>query len=209
MLEFFNLFVLIIKHSKNSNNQRLIPTFRSGYYYQLNQSAVTEADYAGQNNGTLYPSLLFALDVSATQGNNGSRLITERVHLVLSDLMTTDNIGNNRTRTEMEVRADLMDVWQRILLEYQHVAKQAELRDFVSSFPKIVSNFQYTFGFNENQDRLLNMYIEFDIQYEIPCTIQPNFDYDAAKADATLPFPVLARFDYNNPTYPNDRNPPV
>lgn len=209
MLEFFNLFVLIIKHSKNSSNKPLVNTFRSGFYYQLNQSAVTEADYVSQNNGTLYPSLLFGLDVSATQGNNGSRLITERVHLVLSDLMDTDNIGNNRTRTEMEVRADLMDIWQRILLEYQRAVKQVQLKDFANSFPQITSNFQYTFDYNQNQDRLLNMYIEFDIQYEIPCTIQPNFDYDAAKADTTLPFPVLERFDYNNPTYPNDRNPPV
>ncbi len=208
MLDFFNLFVVLIANTTDSSGKRIIKTFRSGFEYELNQSAITESDYRGKNNGTEYPSLLFNLDVTARQAKD-TRKITERVQMVLSDLMTADNNGNIRTRTILEVRADLLAVWERLVLEYRTMVSMAQKNNFTNDFPEIASDFQYTFDYNQNQDRLLNIYIEFDVFYQVPCEIEPNFDYNAAASNTTFPFPTLGRFDYSNPFYPNDRNPPV
>jgi hypothetical protein len=197
-----------IKHTKDSNNKPIIKPYRRGFYYQLNQSPLLESDYIGENNGPEYPSLLFGLDVSARQAKD-TRKITERAQMVLSDLMNINNNGQVRTRTEMEVRADLMDIWQRLILEYGEMVKLTQQDNLTNNFPIIASDFEITFGYSQNQDVLLNMYIAFDLEYQIPCVIQPNFDYNAAKADTNLPFPDLGRFDYSNPFYKNDRNPPV
>jgi hypothetical protein len=209
MLQFSNILQVIIANSLSSG-QPFIRSYQVGNRYDLNSSPITESDYTGQNVGRVYPALFNNLHVVATQKNWESRVLSYKVQLIVMDLMAMDNAGNTRTRTPLEVREDLVAIWLRLVLEYNRMKQLCQEQYKADTIPTILNdNIQLTFEDNAFADKVGALIIDFEIQVDYPCTIQPTFDYTTASNNANAPFPIIANFDYTNPFYKNDRNPPV
>ena len=209
MLQFSNILQVIIANSL-SGGQPFIKSYQVGYRHDLNSSPITEADYNGQNLGRLYPALFNNLHVVASQKDLRSRDLSYKVHLIIMDFMAMDNAGNTRTRTPLEVREDLVGIWLRLILEYNQMKKLCQDKIQAATIPEILNEtIQLTFEDNAFADKVGALIIDFEIQVDYPCSIQPSFDYATASSNADAPFPIIAGFDYTNPFYKNDRNPPV
>jgi hypothetical protein len=209
MLQFSNILQVIIANSL-SGGQPFIKSYQVGNRYDLNSSPITESDYTGQNVGRVYPALFNNLHVVATQKNWESRVLSYKVQLIIMDLMAMDNAGNTRTRTPLEVREDLVAIWLRLVLEYNRMKHLCQEQYKAAAIPTILNDtIQLTFEDNVFADKVGALIVDFEIQVDYPCTIQPTFDYATASNNTDAPFPIIAGFDYTNPFYKNDRNPPV